>query len=194
MISRPPHNPDLATELLDRVARATEHWDRRAHEQLDGVRLGQGRHDDYANAKRLLFVITQYGWPGHQLVGQDAARAAWRIALHADDHPSLQTVATRLMRHAADRGDASLCGWAHLHDRTSLNRLRHQDFGTQYKLGRAGPEVCPTRDPASLDTRRAAVGLPPAAAGLAAVRARLAPSLTDGTAAVVTVPVLADVA
>ncbi|MGV9789044.1 DUF6624 domain-containing protein [Streptomyces sp. NPDC003435] len=194
MTTTSPQHRELARELLDWADRAEKHWDRRVSEQLDGVQLGQGRHTDYANAKRLKFIITDLGWPGDSLVGPEAARAAWRLALHADDHPGFQVAAARLMRHAADKGDASLRGWAHLHDRALLNSRRRQDFGTQYEFGPAGPQACPVRDPGSLDARRAAVGLPPAAAALAAVRARLASNLTGGMTTTVTATTLAEVA
>ncbi|MGW4289592.1 DUF6624 domain-containing protein [Streptomyces sp. NPDC004673] len=166
-------------------------WTKREKDQLDGVRLWTGRHDDYANGSILRRVIAEHGWPGHRLVGPDAAHAAWQLAMHADDLLDLQVVAARLMRRAADRGDAPLRDWAHLHDRALLGCRGHQDFGTQYWLGPTGPQPCPVHEPDGLDSRRADVGLPPAADALAAVRARLTSIPTSDMTATIALTVLA---
>ncbi|MFG3199829.1 DUF6624 domain-containing protein [Streptomyces sp. NPDC048208] len=166
-------HPALARDLIHRAERAAEHWDRRAREELDDVRLGRGRHDDYANAKFLRRVLTDLGWPGHRLVGPDGARAAYLIALHADDDRYLQRIAARMLRRAVDNDDAPADHWAHLQDRALLNSATLQEFGTQYRVGPDGPEPCPVRDPGGLDARRAAVGLPSSAVALAEVRSRL---------------------
>ncbi|MFB7776249.1 DUF6624 domain-containing protein [Streptomyces bauhiniae] len=187
----PPQRPSLARELLARAARAAETWAQREKDQLDGVQLWTGRHDDYANGNILRRVIAEHGWPGHRVVGPDAAHAAWRLAMHADDLPHLQAVAARLMLRAAEGGDAPLRDWAHLHDRALLNCHGLQNFGTQYWLSPTGPKPCPVHEPYGLDTRRADIGLPPAAEALAAVRARLAPNTTNDVTATIALTVLA---
>jgi hypothetical protein len=44
-----------------------------------------------AHASRLRQIIAVFGWPGHALVGERGARAAWRIALHSYGEPSAGT-------------------------------------------------------------------------------------------------------
>ncbi|MGW4199033.1 DUF6624 domain-containing protein [Streptomyces sp. NPDC005004] len=185
-----PLNPSLARELLVRADRAADQWGRRARERLDSVQLGRARQEDVANGKVIQFVIDEHGWPGHRLVGPDAARAAWRLALHADDLPLFQARAARLMRQAVDRGDAHAHHWAHLHDRALLNNGALQEFGTQYLLGPDGPHACPVLDPDGLDIRRAESGLPPAAAALAELRERLTASPHDTTTETITLTAL----
>ncbi|MGW4492300.1 DUF6624 domain-containing protein [Streptomyces sp. NPDC004376] len=185
-----PLNPSLARELLVRADRAADQWGRRARERLDSVELGRARQEDVANGKVIQFVIDEHGWPGHRLVGPDAARAAWRLVLHADDLPLFQARAARLMRRAVDQGDAHAHHWAHLHDRALLNNGALQEFGTQYLLGPDGPHACPVLDPDGLDTRRAEAGLPPAAAALAELRERLTASPHDTTSETITLTAL----
>ncbi|MGW0883258.1 DUF6624 domain-containing protein [Streptomyces sp. NPDC002671] len=175
MTSAEPLRPALARELLARAERSTDRWARHVRNQLDGVQLGRGRHDDHANARVLRRIVAEHaGWPGHRLLGSAAARAAWLIALHADDDPDFQRTAAHLLRQAVMAHDAPAHQWAHLHDRALANSRQPQEFGTQYRVGPGGlAEPYPVRDAADLDTRRAVLGLPPADIALAALRERL---------------------
>lgn len=169
--------PDLARELVDRATKAATRRAGRVRNHLDGVRLGQGRHSDHADANWLRRILAEYGWPGHRLVGPDAARAAWSIALHSDDQPDFQRTATILLERAAKAGDARIDHWAHLHDRALITNGRLQEYGTQLLLNHDGITPCPLRAPESVDERRATVGLPPITVALEAVRRRYAPDL-----------------
>ncbi|MGW2695668.1 DUF6624 domain-containing protein [Streptomyces sp. NPDC001296] len=151
MTDTAPLNPFLARELLARADQAAERWARRVRDQLDDVHLGQ-----------------------YRLVGPEAARAAWRLALHADDHPDFQLAAAHLLRRAVDAGDAPMDQWVRLHDRALLNTGSPQEFGTQYRLWPQGPQACAVRDPDGLDARRAKAGLPSATVALTELRERLA--------------------
>lgn len=70
-------------------------------EQLAWRRL-TARHGD-----RLNEIMDEYGWPTAELVGEEAARAAWLIAQHADRQLDVQRRALRLMRQAVSAGSAS---------------------------------------------------------------------------------------
>ncbi|MGW2685679.1 DUF6624 domain-containing protein [Streptomyces sp. NPDC001414] len=167
-----PQRPDLARELIARAAESAAHRARRARGQLDGVHLGQGRHTDHANSRVLRWILAEHDWPGHRLVGPDAARAAWSIALHSDDDPPFQRAATTLLGRAVQIGDAPIQHWAHLHDRALITNGRDQEYGTQLLLHADGIDLCPLRAPDTVDTRRATVSLPPIAAALTAVQRR----------------------
>ncbi|MFL0026048.1 DUF6624 domain-containing protein [Streptomyces sp. NBUL23] len=177
MTAAEPLRPDLARELIDRAAKAAERRAGRVRNHLDGVRLGQGRHSDHADANWLRRILAEYGWPGHRLVGPDAARGAWSIALHSDDEPDFQRAATILLERAVKAGDAPIDHWAHLHDRALITNGRSQEYGTQFLLNPDGIVLCPLRAPESLDERRATVGLPPITVALETVRRRYAPDL-----------------
>lgn len=167
-----PQRPDIARDLLDRAEKAREYRGRLARGQLSDAEIDMGRHNDHANAQVLRRVITDHGWPGRSLVGEEAAKAAWQIALRADHVPDLQRLVLRLMDTAVKHGEATIQQWAHLHDRCSINSGTAQTYGTQHRLGPDGVEILPVRDPEHLDARRASVGLPPFATARETLRRR----------------------
>lgn len=125
-------------------------------EQLAWRRL-TARHAD-----RLTEIMGEYGWPTAELVGEDAARAAWLIAQHADRQLDVQRRALRLMERAVAAGSASARDLAFLRDRTRVNEGREQIYGTQIAGVRDGsPIPWPCEDPERMDERRAEVGIPP---------------------------------
>jgi len=169
-----PLRPDLARELIARAAQSAARRAKRVRNQLDAVQLGQHRHAEHADTKVLRRILAEHDWPGHHLVGAEAAHAAWILALHADDEPDFQRAATTLLERAVQDDDALIQHWAHLHDRTLVNSGRPQEFGTQQVLTATGVELCPVRAPDSLDQRRASVGLSPIAVALETVYRRFA--------------------
>lgn len=172
MTTDEPQQPDIARELIARAAESAAHRAKRVRDQLDAVQLGQGRHTEHANTAVLRRILAEHDWPGHCLVGPDAARAAWSIALHSNDDPAFQRAATTLLGRAVQAGDALVQHWAHLHDRALVTSGRDQEYGTQLLLRADGIELCPLRAPESIDKRRATVGLPPIAVAVKAVRSR----------------------
>ncbi|MEU9068899.1 DUF6624 domain-containing protein [Streptomyces sp. NPDC048306] len=175
MTTDEPQRPDLARELITRATESAAHRAKRVRNQLDAVQLGQGRHTDHANTSVLRRILAEHDWPGHRLVGVSGARAAWSIALHSDDDYAFQRAATTLLERAVQAGDALVQHWAHLHDRALITSGRAQEYGTQLLLSADGIELCPLRAPASVDARRATVGLPPLAVALKTVRRRYTP-------------------
>ncbi|MEW1724675.1 DUF6624 domain-containing protein [Streptomyces sp. NPDC093109] len=196
MTTTPPLRPDLARELVARAEQSTERWSRLVRDQLDAIHLGQSRHADHANAAVLRRILADHGWPGHRLVGPDASRAAWQLALRADHDPNFQHLAARLLHRAVHNDDAPTTQWAHLHDRALVNNGHPQEYGTQYRVAADNLKPHPVREPATLDTRRIRVGLPPAATALHALRHRLTatPDHTDTTTDTIILTALADAA
>ncbi|MFD0900410.1 DUF6624 domain-containing protein [Actinomadura sediminis] len=125
-------------------------------EQLAWRRL-TARHGD-----RLDEVMDEYGWPTADLVGEEAARAAWLIAQHADRQLDVQRRALQLMRQAVSAGSAGPRELAFLHDRTLVNEGRKQVYGTQIAGVKDGvPVPWPCEEPERMDERRAEVGIEP---------------------------------
>ncbi|MFF2012244.1 DUF6624 domain-containing protein [Streptomyces sp. NPDC058195] len=155
------HDPAaLAAELTDMAAadhRATvlAHSDDFA-EQLAWRRL-TARHGD-----RLGEIMDEYGWPTAELVGEEAARAAWLIAQHADRQLDVQRRALRLLRTAVEAGAAAPRELAFLRDRTLVNEGSRQIYGTQIAGVKDGaPVPWPCEEPARMDELRAEVGIEP---------------------------------
>lgn len=156
-------NAALRDEL---VAMAAEDQQVRAELASDGS-LFDGYHPTMQavhdrNAARLTAIIATHGWPGHDLVSEDGARAAWLVLQHAIGHPALQRRGLTLLREAVANGDVSAAEVAMLEDRIAFFEGRPQRYGTQYDWNVRG-ELAPwvIEDEAGVDDRRREVGLPP---------------------------------
>ena len=170
-------NDALSAELLERAGR-----DQAARESL------QPGHDmqqweqivepvDRASTARLREIVAEHGWPGHQLVGEAAAHAAWLLAQHAP--PDFQEQCLPLLEDAAARGDASPRDLAYLMDRVLMHRGQPQIYGTQYLVRDGILTLWTVQDPAGLDERRAALGLEPEAHNRARLLAAQRPANDD---------------
>ncbi|MFH8518423.1 DUF6624 domain-containing protein [Streptomyces gelaticus] len=125
-------------------------------EQLAWRRL-TARHGD-----RLGEIMDEYGWPTADLVGEEAARAAWLIAQHADRQLDVQRRALQLMQQAVSAGAAGPRELAFLRDRTLVNEGRKQVCGTQIAGVKDGaPVPWPCEEPERMDELRAEVGIEP---------------------------------
>ncbi|MFG3013936.1 DUF6624 domain-containing protein [Streptomyces cinerochromogenes] len=125
-------------------------------EQLAWRRL-TARHGD-----RLREIMEEYGWPTADMVGEEAARAAWLIAQHADRQLDVQRRALQLMEQAVSAGSAGPRELAFLRDRTLVNEGCKQIYGTQIAGVKDGaPIPWPCEEPHRMDELRAEVGIEP---------------------------------
>lgn len=104
-------------------------------------------------------MLSEHGWPGHRLVGEAAAHAAWLLAQHAP--PDFQEECLPLLEDAVARGDASPADLAYLMDRVLIHRGQPQIYGTQYLVRGGVLTLWTVQEPGGLDERRAALGLEP---------------------------------
>lgn len=151
----------LRDELL---AMREDHMAVRRDRRRGGARgptLGDQRASDAKRTKRLQEIIQQRGWPGRSLVGVDAAHAAWLIARHADELPFRRRCL--VLMQSAGPGEVAPQDLASLTDAILLDEGKKQAFGTQFhkRNGKLAPR--PLEDPAHVDERRKALGLPPLA-------------------------------
>ncbi|SMQ17168.1 hypothetical protein SAMN06272771_3551 [Streptomyces sp. Ag82_O1-12] len=135
-------------------------------EQLAWRRL-TARHGD-----RLGEIMDEVGWPTAALVGEDAARAAWLVAQHADRQLDVQRRALRLLEQAVEADAAGARELAFLRDRTLVNEGREQIYGTQVAGVRedGSPIPWPCAEPGRVDELRAGVGIEPFAEYVARFR------------------------
>ena len=146
--------PELRRELLAMM------------DEDQAEQTGQVSTDNYtARTDRLAEILDTYGWPSHELVGEDGSTAAWVIAQHADLDLDLQQQALRLLRVAAAAGQASRGDLAYLEDRVAVATGQDQQYGTQMGCGEDKTPVpaTPIDDPESVDERRVEAGLAPLA-------------------------------
>lgn len=116
------------------------------------------RRVDALHIRRLKKIVKKSGWPKISEVGHDGAYAAWLIAQHSDTDRPFQVLVIRLLEPLVKNGEAAPQALAYLHDRTH----EPQRYGTQGSCGPDGQWVArEIEDPAHLNERLQAVGLPP---------------------------------
>ena len=154
--------PDtLRTQLLALRARDEQV---RAELAADGS-LFEGYHPRMEevhrlNARELRSVIETHGWPHDELVGAEAAEAAWLVAQHAIGEPDFMRRCRALLDEASSSGRVPRWQFAYIHDRIRVFEGKPQRFGTQIDLGPDGPKPHELEDAAQVDAWRKEVGLP----------------------------------
>ncbi len=117
-----------------------------------------------ANAEQFESIVSEFGWPGESLVGEDGTWLAWMIAQHAIGLPVFQRRCLDLLNAAVKNEEAPAIHAAYLTDRIRFNERKPQVYGTVFdwdEQGQLNPWM--VEDEAGVDGRRASVGLPPLA-------------------------------
>ena len=118
---------------------------------------------DSVNLVRFEALVEANGWPKASEVGAWAASAGFLVIQHADLETQLRY--EPMLRDAVEAGEADAANLALLTDRILVRQGKLQQYGSQTQTD---PETgarsfYPIEDPATLDARRAAVGLSPMA-------------------------------
>lgn len=157
-----PSHPALRAELLNMGA---------ADENARNTAIADGGKQpavmqavmdvDGRNLPRIRQIVAMQGFPTLAQVGRDGVEAAWLLVQHADRDPALQQRVLAELAARPDHGGVSAQAYAALTDRVLVAQHQPQRYGTQFapKDGRLAPETM--EDPAHVDQRRAAAGLPP---------------------------------
>ncbi len=158
--------------MLNQVLRAEllrmqqEDLDLRAELALDGS-LFEGYAEPMAELHRrhnagLRAILTEHGWPGRSLVGEDGTAAAWLLLQHAILAPDLMREALPLVEGAVQIGELEPKYLALVVDRIRSLEGRPQLYGTQHDWDTEGEmSPRPIEDPERVDERRRGVGLEP---------------------------------
>ena len=129
----------------------------------DSVLLAEMAATDAAHTVRFQQIVKTCGWPSAALAGADGANAAFFVVQHAV--PAVQEEMLPLVEAVYRNGDLPGPSYALLIDRVLVNRGEPQVYGTQAtrvdQWVNGEPSVGPTIRDATLDARRAEVGLPP---------------------------------
>jgi len=118
---------------------------------------------DCDNTAWLRQQMKEIGWFDIEKYGAEADNDAWLLVQHADRSKPFQR-ATLAMLESLPVGKTNPKHLAYLHDRVAMGEGRPQRYGTQ---GQCQPDGTwkpnESEDPAGVDTRRKAIGLPPVA-------------------------------
>lgn len=156
-------SPEALRAELSRMGRADQ-------ADRDGIAAAVARNDtaylrrlratDSTRTARLREIVAAHGWPRTDVVGAEAAKAAWLIVQHTSDTAFRSSVLPQL-DSAAARGDLSRGDLAMLTDRMLVEAGKPQRYGNSFAVVLGHLVMHPVEDLAHLEERRAAVGLPP---------------------------------
>lgn len=113
------------------------------------------------NARTLQEMINKMGFPVLSNAGEAGVRLSWTIIHHAISLPDFMRECLMEMRLAAGQQDYLLELLAFTEDRVAYFEGRPQLYGTNYDWIDGELSLTPIEDPAKLDLRRKAMGLPP---------------------------------
>lgn len=102
------------------------------------------------------------GWPTAARTGPGGPETVWLLVQHSHELPLMREAVERLPGAVA-AGEVSAAKLAVLSDRVAVFHLQPQTYGSQFGEVDGVYRPMPLRDPATVDARRAAVGLPPLA-------------------------------
>ena len=150
-------DPTLRLELLAMYAEDQAALKSGKADMQDPKVMAEVKALTHRHTARMKEVVAKYGWPGASIVGEDGANAAWLLVQHADDDLAFQKLCLANMDPLVATEEVSVIDHAYLYDRVAVNEHRLQRFGTQFDARR---EPQPMEDPANVDARRKAIGLP----------------------------------
>ena len=159
-----PTQPALRAELLAMSAADQQARNAFIANGNQGKALGQAIMDvDARNLSRIRQIDAEQGFPTVTQVGHDGVVAAWLLVQHADRDPSFQQQVLDKLQSRPDHGGISAQNYTLLVDRVLVAQHQPQRYGTQFKVVDGKLQADPIFDPANVDHRRAAAGLPPLA-------------------------------
>ena len=111
------------------------------------------------NAEKLNEIVTEYGWPGKSLVGEDGSDAAVIIAQHSISKPTLQRKFLEYLKSSVVEGEALPAQEACLEDRILFNEGKPQKYGMLFDWNEKGELFTNVDDLVLANERRKKLGL-----------------------------------
>lgn len=169
----PVSNPDLRADLLrryalDQAVRSDSSMDAFSDLASPASLWAFGKtavrmtRVDLPNQRRVRAAVDAAGWPTAAEIGPDGVEALFYLVIHGP--LEMQREGLPSFRVAWRAGDLDGQPVAMMTDRILMYERQPQIYGTQFQmtLG-SGMGLFPIRDPAGVDARRAAMGMPPLA-------------------------------
>lgn len=125
-----------------------------------GLEIRRTIHEkDSINEKIVSELLDKYGWLGREVIGNNGNATLGLVLLHAS-FPTQQKYLP-MMREAVKNQKADPYDLALLEDKVALKQGKSQIYGT-YLINTENKRyiIAPIEDPANVDKRRAALGLP----------------------------------
>jgi hypothetical protein len=116
---------------------------------------------DRQNTARMREVISKYGWPTYDLVGEESSNGAWLIIQHSDRNALFQAKCLPLLRTAVDNGQSNPRNYAYLYDRVQVSKAEKQLYATQSSTnnGLTKGQFYPIEDESRVQIRREEMGI-----------------------------------
>jgi len=107
-------------------------------------------------------IIRNYGWPGNSMVGEQASVGAFLVLQHSGDYQKMEKYQP-LLKKAAENGELDWALYATYSDRIKMYKNEKQTYGSQIVFNSTKKilELYPVEDEATVDQKRAEVGLEP---------------------------------
>ena len=132
-----------------------------AEKQWGGLFAARLWKVDCSNTAWLQQQMKEFGWFDIEKYGAEADNDAWLLVQHADRSKPFQREILSVLE-SLPPGKTNPKNLAYLHDRVAMGEGRPQRYGTQ---GQCQPDGTwkpnESEDPAGVDARRKAIGLPP---------------------------------
>lgn len=115
------------------------------------------------HTKRLKEIISNHGFPGYDLVGENGSSNFWLMTQHADHDPSFQRTVLQKMEQEIKKKNADSRDYGLLLDRVNLNTNQPQIYGTQVTYNTHTGQAYPKNlaDSAKVNKRRQNIGFEP---------------------------------
>ena len=157
-----PTHPELRSELLE-----MRRVDQEARMKCSGTAEEQmkcfreiAEKIDVPHTKRLNEMFEKHGFPSLAMVGKEGLEAFMLLVQHAVSDEIRERV-REPMRLAFERKEIPPDRYSTFIDRLLVNQGKPQIYGTNFEMKDGRLVMSPVEDPAGLNNRRRAAGLPP---------------------------------
>jgi len=156
-------NKNLSDELLKLTSKQQQRVQESVEDNKSGDTILQTlRTSREQNTSELCSIIKRYGWPTHDLVGEDGAHAAFFL-LRNSSTTDLQRDLLPVVIAAVKKGEVTKSAFATYVDRLRVSAGLKQIFGTQATILNNFLVLYPVTDETHVDARRKQYDLPPLA-------------------------------
>ncbi len=112
------------------------------------------------HADELEYIISLYGYPTIERMGEEACEAAWLIIQHAIGRPGFMKRCLRLIKDAVESNNAPAWHYAYLSDRLAVMEEKPQLYGTHYDWDEnLEMSILPVDDVVKVNERRKSLGM-----------------------------------